>query len=80
MSDSGCKLLEQINVHGQTGVDENAYTTYFSTVACSEEQFFSSVIYGVEWLESSRLGQANDVVPYHSCLHEQVFYRGLGYK
>uniref|UniRef100_A0A0K0D898 Uncharacterized protein n=1 Tax=Angiostrongylus cantonensis TaxID=6313 RepID=A0A0K0D898_ANGCA len=49
----------------------SADTAYASTVACSEEQFFSSVIGGVEWVASSRLGQADDVVPYHSCLHER---------
>uniref|UniRef100_A0A0K0D720 Uncharacterized protein n=1 Tax=Angiostrongylus cantonensis TaxID=6313 RepID=A0A0K0D720_ANGCA len=49
------------------GVDENADTAYASTVACSEEQFFSSVIGSVEWVASSRLGQDDDVVPYHSC-------------
>uniref|UniRef100_A0A0K0DMI8 Uncharacterized protein n=1 Tax=Angiostrongylus cantonensis TaxID=6313 RepID=A0A0K0DMI8_ANGCA len=67
-------------VHGQTRVDENADTAYASIVACSEEQFLSSVIDSVEWVASSRLGQADDVVPSHSCLHEQVLYRGLGCK
>uniref|UniRef100_A0A0K0D2H7 Uncharacterized protein n=1 Tax=Angiostrongylus cantonensis TaxID=6313 RepID=A0A0K0D2H7_ANGCA len=55
-------------------------TAYASTVACSEEQFVSSVIDSVEWVASSRLGLAYDVVPYHSCFLEQVFYRGLGCK
>uniref|UniRef100_A0A0K0DFQ2 APC2 domain-containing protein n=1 Tax=Angiostrongylus cantonensis TaxID=6313 RepID=A0A0K0DFQ2_ANGCA len=64
----------------KTRVDENADTAYASTVTCSEEQFFSSVIDSVEWVASSRLGQADDVVPYHSCLHEQDLYRGLGCK
>uniref|UniRef100_A0A158PAK2 Chromo domain-containing protein n=1 Tax=Angiostrongylus cantonensis TaxID=6313 RepID=A0A158PAK2_ANGCA len=39
-----------------------------TTVSCSEEQFFSSVIDGVEWVASSCLGQADDVVLYPSCL------------
>uniref|UniRef100_A0A0K0D7Y8 Uncharacterized protein n=1 Tax=Angiostrongylus cantonensis TaxID=6313 RepID=A0A0K0D7Y8_ANGCA len=59
----------------RTRVDENADTAYASAVACSEEQFFSSV---VEWVASSGIGQADDVVPYLSCLHEQILYRGLG--
>uniref|UniRef100_A0A0K0DKR0 SLC12 domain-containing protein n=1 Tax=Angiostrongylus cantonensis TaxID=6313 RepID=A0A0K0DKR0_ANGCA len=43
-------------------VDENAHAAGSSTVACSEKQFFSSVIDGVDWLAWSRLAQAGDVV------------------
>uniref|UniRef100_A0A0K0D7E4 Uncharacterized protein n=1 Tax=Angiostrongylus cantonensis TaxID=6313 RepID=A0A0K0D7E4_ANGCA len=46
----------------RTRVDENADTAYASAVACSEEQFFSSV---VECVASSRLG--------HACSEEQFF-------
>uniref|UniRef100_A0A0K0DJI0 ABC transporter domain-containing protein n=1 Tax=Angiostrongylus cantonensis TaxID=6313 RepID=A0A0K0DJI0_ANGCA len=35
-------------------------------------------MHSVEWVASCRLGHADGVVPYHSCLHEQVLYRGLG--
>uniref|UniRef100_A0A0K0DI51 C2H2-type domain-containing protein n=1 Tax=Angiostrongylus cantonensis TaxID=6313 RepID=A0A0K0DI51_ANGCA len=45
-SDLAWKLLEWIDVHGQTHVEENADTTYSSTVACSEEQFFSTALNG----------------------------------
>uniref|UniRef100_A0A0K0D799 Uncharacterized protein n=1 Tax=Angiostrongylus cantonensis TaxID=6313 RepID=A0A0K0D799_ANGCA len=80
LSDSGCEMFERIDVHGQTRVDEKADAEDSSTAACSEEQFFSSVIDSVVWVASSRLGQADDVVTYHSCLHEQVLYGGLGCK
>uniref|UniRef100_A0A0K0CVZ5 Secreted protein n=1 Tax=Angiostrongylus cantonensis TaxID=6313 RepID=A0A0K0CVZ5_ANGCA len=71
-------FVVRVNGHGQTRVDEEVNADESSTVACFQEQFCSNVIDAVEWVGSSRLGQANDVVPYHSCLHEQVFCRGLG--
>ncbi|VDM60059.1 unnamed protein product [Angiostrongylus costaricensis] len=58
-------------------VHENPYAADSSTVACSEEQFFSGVIDGVEWLASSCLDKAGVVALYPSCLHYQLFYRGL---
>ncbi|VDM56522.1 unnamed protein product [Angiostrongylus costaricensis] len=61
-----------VNVCGQIHVDENTDAAN-STVAFSEEQFFSGVIDGVERLGSSRFGQADDVVPYPSCLHDKSF-------
>ncbi|VDM64139.1 unnamed protein product [Angiostrongylus costaricensis] len=39
-------------------VEVNADATDSCAVACSEEQFFSGVIDGVEWLASSRLSQS----------------------
>ncbi|VDM54075.1 unnamed protein product [Angiostrongylus costaricensis] len=41
-----------------------------------EEEFFSGVTDGFEWLVWSRLGRSDDVVPYSSCLHDRVFYQG----
>uniref|UniRef100_A0A0K0DKG0 Uncharacterized protein n=1 Tax=Angiostrongylus cantonensis TaxID=6313 RepID=A0A0K0DKG0_ANGCA len=68
-------------VHGQQArVDKNAYAAESSTAACPEAQLFSGVIDGFEWVPSPRLGQADNVVSYPSCLHEQVFYRGFGCK
>uniref|UniRef100_A0A158P9H8 Uncharacterized protein n=1 Tax=Angiostrongylus cantonensis TaxID=6313 RepID=A0A158P9H8_ANGCA len=70
-------LFGGIDVHGQTHVVENIDS---STVAYSEEQLFYDVIDGVELVASSRLGQAEDVVPYPSCLHDVLCYRVLGCK
>ncbi|KAK6761781.1 hypothetical protein RB195_022750 [Necator americanus] len=72
-SDSGRKLFERVDVLCHTRVDEDANSTNTSTVACSLEQFFSSFIYGVERVTSSRLGQSDDVVLDLLGLHYQIF-------
>ncbi|VDM55963.1 unnamed protein product [Angiostrongylus costaricensis] len=58
------------SVHGQLHGGENTDSADTSIVAYSEEQFFYGVTGGVEWVASSRLGQADDVKLYSSCLHE----------
>uniref|UniRef100_A0A0K0CWV6 Uncharacterized protein n=1 Tax=Angiostrongylus cantonensis TaxID=6313 RepID=A0A0K0CWV6_ANGCA len=66
-------LVVRMNVDGQTRVDENADAADSCTVACCEEQF-CGVIEAIECVASLYLGQADDVVPYPSWLHERVFY------
>ncbi|VDM62725.1 unnamed protein product [Angiostrongylus costaricensis] len=63
-----CSWTNTVDVENVDAVDS-------STVACSEEQFFSGVIDGVEYVASSRLAEADNVVPYLSRLHDQVFYQ-----
>uniref|UniRef100_A0A158P8X5 Fibronectin type-III domain-containing protein n=1 Tax=Angiostrongylus cantonensis TaxID=6313 RepID=A0A158P8X5_ANGCA len=57
-------LGESVCVHGQTHVDETTTSDDSSAVACSEEQFFSGVIEGVELVASSRFRHSDDILPY----------------
>ncbi|VDO96766.1 unnamed protein product [Heligmosomoides polygyrus] len=54
-SDSACQRLVRIDVHGQVRVDEDTNAAHSPAVACSEEQFFSGVVGGVQGVVSSRV-------------------------
>uniref|UniRef100_A0A158PC00 BLM10_mid domain-containing protein n=1 Tax=Angiostrongylus cantonensis TaxID=6313 RepID=A0A158PC00_ANGCA len=74
---SSIAFLQCFKSSDLTCADENVDTAGFLIVACSEEQFFSDVMDGVESVGSSRLNQFDDFVVCPSCLRDQVFYSEL---